>query len=75
MLAELADVPGVGVDGGVGEIANLHVIEHPSNEGIHPSLMRDHGTNFLGLKSGGTIQDERNQHDSNNILNRSENQS
>ena len=39
MLAELVDVPGVGVDGRVGEIANLHVIDHASNEGIHPSLM------------------------------------
>ncbi len=65
VLAELVDMPGVGIDGGVGEIANLHVIDHASNEGIHPSLMWNHETNFLGLKSGRTIQDERSQPDSN----------
>ena len=75
MLAELVDVPGLGVDGGVGEIANLHVIDHASIEWIQASLMRDHETNVLGLNSGGTIQDERSQHDSNNILNRSQSQS
>ena len=65
MLAELIQVPGAGVHGGVGEIADLHVIDHACNEGIHPSLMWNHETNFLGLKSGRTIQDERSQPDSN----------
>jgi hypothetical protein len=63
MLAELIDVPGLGIDGRVGKIANLHVIDHASNGWIQASLMRNHETNFLGLKSGDRIQVERSQPD------------
>ena len=41
VLAELIDVPGVGVDSAVGKVADLHVFGHALDVRVHATLVRD----------------------------------
>ena len=42
-LAELVDVIGVGVDGTVGEVSQLHIFGHALDVRVESSLVRRHG--------------------------------
>jgi hypothetical protein len=42
-LAKLVDVIGIRVDGGVGQVSQLHITDHALDEGIHSFLVGCHG--------------------------------
>jgi hypothetical protein len=47
VLAELVDVPGVGVDGAGRKVADLHVFSHAVDERIASAFKRRHRTGLL----------------------------